>query len=158
MLTPAHRAAVLRLARALPLERCNWALTGSVGHALQGVPLACHDVDVQADRAGAYLVAEVFADEVTLPVRLRTSATIRSHFGRLVLRDTGVEVEVMGALQRRRSDRWLPPVDPADHRRLVVLGGTPVPVMGLAHEARAYEELGRSERARMLRAAARRTP
>ena len=30
-----------------------WALTGSLSHALQGVDLAIHDIDIQTDRDGA---------------------------------------------------------------------------------------------------------
>lgn len=61
----------------------NRAVTGSVGLALQGVPLEPHDVDVQTDEAGAYRIAALFADRVVRPVVFSTKGNIRSLFGAL---------------------------------------------------------------------------
>ncbi len=48
---------------------------------------------------------------------------------------------------------WGPPVDPADHRRIVRYAGFDVPVLDLSHEAEAYDLMGRHERAALLRRA-----
>ena len=151
-LPPRYGAAVGRLVDHLPLQEVNWALTGSVGHRLQGVEVDCHDIDVQTDEAGAYEVARRLAPWVVEPVALRASPRLESHFGRLHFQDLDVDVEVMGALRTHLPGGvWTPPTDPADHRLLVPLGPRRVPVLSLQYEAGAYERLGRHDRARLLR-------
>jgi hypothetical protein len=142
----------------LPLASCNWALTGSVSHRLQGVDVPCHDVDIQTDEAGAYEVARVFATTVVEPVHDRVSTLVRSHYGRLRFDDLGLDLEIMGALQRRAAGDWQPPIDPAVHRRLLVTDDGVIPVLDLAYEATAYAELDRPERARLLREVAASVP
>ncbi|WP_440008420.1 nucleotidyltransferase domain-containing protein [Halomicrococcus sp. SG-WS-1] len=127
----------------------EWAVTGSTGLALQGVPLSPDDVDVQTTGGGVYEIAERFAEQVVDPVSFSESAAIRSHFGALEL--DGVRVELMGGVQKRRADgTWEPPVDVTEHRVFVDAGGVRVPVLSLRYEAEAYERLGRSERAALL--------
>jgi len=53
-----------------------WALTGSLGHALQGVPVEVHDVDIQTDREGAYEIERRFSEFVVR--RVRFSSTDKS--------------------------------------------------------------------------------
>lgn len=143
-----HATVVCRLVDAL--EDLDWALTGSTGVALQGVPVDPDDVDVQTSADGAHAVADRLAGHVVDPVSRSEGDGIRSHFGRLSLE--GVEVEVMGDLQKRRPDgTWEAPVDVTEHRQFVPFRGRRVPVLSLAYEARAYERLGRTERAALLR-------
>ena len=139
------------LCERLPLEEVNWALTGSLGMTLSGMPLEqVHDVDVQTDATSWSVVEERFSSSVVEPVHLRTSERMRSYFGRLVV--DGVDVEGMGGIQKRLEDgQWEPPVDPAAHRRLVRYGALTVPVLSLEYEAAAYERLGRHERAQEIR-------
>jgi hypothetical protein len=144
--------AVVQLCRLFPLDRVSWALTGSAGHALQGVPVEVHDIDVQTDEPGAYAVASVLAVDTLEPVRIVESDVMKSHLGRFRLH--GVVVEVMGAVQTRTTgSEWLPPTNPADHRVLVPLGdeGVQVPVLSLRYEAEAYDRLGRAARVQLLR-------
>ena len=64
----------------------------------------------------------------------------------------GIEIELIGALQKRKPDgSWGTPTDPAEHRRVVRLEDLAVPVLTLEYEAVAYAELGRDERAGLLR-------
>ncbi len=146
-----HQAVIAELVARLPLAEVNWALTGSTAHALQGVPVEAHDVDIQTDERGAWQVAERFTDAVTtMPVRWSEAARIRSFFGRFVLH--GIEVEIMGAASTRDAGgQWLPPTDPAHHRLLVPMGELLVPVLDLGYEAAAYDRLGRPDRAALLR-------
>ena len=151
-LEPHQRAVLEQLCLLLPLGRVNWALTGSAAHALQGVPVEVHDLDVQTDEGGAYAVGATLADFVLEPVALVESGAMRSHFGRFL--SQGVIVEVMGAIQTRApGDDWLPAIDPADHRVMVDVGGHhfQVPVLSFSYEAEAYERMGRSTRSRLCR-------
>ncbi|MBC7224784.1 MAG: hypothetical protein H5T59_11020 [Anaerolineae bacterium] len=127
-----------------------WAVTGSLGMALQGVPVDVHDVDIQTDRAGAYAIASLFSGQVALPVQFRSSERVQSHFGALTIH--GVKVDVMGDLQKRLSDgTWEDPVRVEEHRQWVQVAGMRVPVLSLAYEYRAYLLLGRVEKAALLR-------
>lgn len=143
------RAVVETLVANLAGQPEPWALTGSTSFALQGVPVEPTDVDVQTTEDGAYAIADAFPDRVVEPVTFSETDAIRSHFG--VLDVDGIEVEVMGALQKRRPDgTWEPPVDVTEHRTFVTVDDTRVPVLSLSYEADAYERLGRTERAALL--------
>ncbi len=149
-LPEAHRQVLERLATRLNARQVPWAVTGSTSFALQGVPLTPNDIDVQTSEAGAYAVEEAFADAVVEPVSFSEAESIRSHFGALEIE--GVRVEVMGALQKRLDDgSWEAPIEIADHRTFVDLGEVPIPVLALSYEAEAYERMGRTERAELLR-------
>jgi hypothetical protein len=139
------------LATRLGERSVTWALTGSTSFALQGVPLTPADIDLQTTERGAYVVAELFSEQVVEPVSFAEAERIRSQFGVLAL--DGVRVEVMGAVQRRRPDgTWEPPVDIPEHRTAVEVRDVRIPVLSLRYEAAAYERLGRSERAALLSA------
>jgi hypothetical protein len=147
-----YQLAVERLVANLPVDEVNWALTGSVAHRLQGADIECHDVDVQTDAPGAYDVATRLHRWVIEPVELRSSAKMRSHLGRLRFDDLQVDVEVMGAVQRRaRHGSWTEPTNPSDHRVSAFTGSLEVPVLSLRHEAEAYDAIGRPDRAQLLR-------
>lgn len=130
-------------------EDFAWALTGSLSFALRGVPLEPDDVDVQTTEVGAYALERRLAERVVEPVSFEESESIRSHFGALEV--GGVRVEVMGDLQKRVDGRWERPVDVTAHRRWISVEDTEIPVLSLAYEAEAYDDLGRDERAALLR-------
>lgn len=149
-LPDAHLAALRSLVALLPLADVNWALTGSMGHLLQGAPVQPHDIDVQADEAGATKAAELLASYSIAPLHRWESERMRSLFGAFVV--DGVAVELMGAVQKRLADgSWGPPTDPAEHRRLVHVESLVVPVLSLEYEAAAYDAIGRHDRASLLR-------
>lgn len=149
-LPPGHLAALRAIVERLAREPLVWTVTGSTSFALQGVAVPVGDIDLQTDAAGAYAIAHRFAAEITRPVQFSGTERIRSHYGALIL--DGVQVELMGALQKRLPDgSWEAPVDIAPHRRWVEVAGLRVPVLDLAYEERAYRLLGRTERADLLR-------
>lgn len=126
-----------------------WAVTGSNGFALQGMPVTVHDIDLQTDEAGAYAIEQLFARFVTRPVSFSATSTIRSHFGALNI--DGIVVEIMGDIQKRAGDSaWEEPVNLSAHRRFIVVAGMRIPVLSLAYERDAYLKLGRQETAAML--------
>jgi hypothetical protein len=128
----------------------NWAVTGSLGHALQGVPVEPQDIDLQTDAAGAYAIMDCLSEYIHKPVRFLVSENIRSHLGSFRIK--GVRVEVMGAVEKRLADgKWTPPPDLDQVRQFVRFAGIHIPVLKLAYEAEAYEMLGRPERAMLIR-------
>ena len=128
-----------------------WVVTGSLGFALQGVPVTPHDIDLQTDAGGAYAIARLFSEYVVRPVAFSSTATIRSHFGALAI--AGIIVEIMGDIQKRSTDgSWEPPVDLERHRREVELDGMQISVLSLPYEREAYRTLGRVATVHLLEA------
>lgn len=130
-----------------------WGITGSLGMILQGMPLTAGDIDLQSDRDGALEIMERLAGcpgcAVLLPAAFREGERIRSTFGRLEL--AGMQVEVIGDISHRlESGVWSDPPDLPACLRVVTAGGMDLPVIDLAHEARAYRLMGRRERAEQI--------
>lgn len=123
-----------------------WALTGSTSFALQGMDVTAHDIDIQADKAGAYKLGGLLAAYCTEPVRFCGTEKIRSHFGRFQIGQA--EVEVIGDIQKRLPDgAWEGPPLLAPLTRFVDWEGMRLPVLSLAYEAKAYRLMGRTARA-----------
>lgn len=124
----------------------TWAITGSFGLALQGMPLAPRDIDLQSDQAGAYAIEKLLAEYVEQPVALREGEFTRSYIG--VMRVAGVQVKIMGDVSRRGTGgQWQAPPVLAGITRCVMLAGMDLPVLELAYEYQAYLAMGRTERA-----------
>ena len=127
----------------------NWVVTGSLGFALQNVPVIPHDIDLQADEAGAYKIERLFPEHVTRNVVFSSAENIRSHFGALTI--DGIKVEIMGDIAKRLEDgTWEEPVDLERYKQFVGVEGMQVPVLSLEYEYQAYLKLGRIEKAQML--------
>ena len=148
-LTNAQQSALYHVGALLTEAKVAWALTGSASLAIRGLDVVPHDLDIQTDAAGAYIIQRLLAPYMVWPVRYRISSTIRSHFGRAVV--AGVFVEIMGAIEKQRQDgTWTSPPDMAELVEWVDWAGRVWPVLPLAYEASAYRTLGRTETAERL--------
>jgi hypothetical protein len=130
----------------------NWAITGSLCFALQGVPMnEIHDIDLQSDAASAYEIERLFADNVIRKVELSSAHNIRSHFGALLI--DGVKVELMGDVEKRLNEAsdWEGPVDLKRVKHYVQVDEMRVPVLDLEYEYQAYLKMGRTAKAKVLR-------
>ncbi len=133
------------------LDGVVWVITGSVGLALQGMPLEPRDVDLQTDEAGAYEIQRRLATYTTRPATFVTRERTRSHWGAFSI--DGVEVEVMGDIQQRAPDGdWDPAPDLSQLARWVQVDGLRMRVLPLAYEADAYRRMGRVEKAALIQA------
>ena len=152
MIERAFVAVLSKVYHELQGNKVNWAVTGSLNFALQGLPITPHDIDIQTDEAGAYETERRFAFYIARKVVFSSTERIRSHFGALQI--DGITVELMGDLQKRLPDgSWEDPVDLDRQKRFVAFEGMDVPVLSLEYEAQAYRKLGRLERAQMLQEA-----
>lgn len=150
MLNPDYLKVLRKINERLNNTSVNWAVTGSVGFALQGVPVEPNDIDIQTDKRGAYEIERHFSEFVTKRVTFSSTERIRSHFGELMI--DRIKVEIMGDIQKRLEDgSWENPVDLEFHKRVVEVEGMQVPVLSLEYEYQAYLKLGRIEKAEMLR-------
>jgi hypothetical protein len=128
----------------------NWVVTGSLGFALQNVPVTPYDIDLQSDEAGAYKIERLFTEYVTRNVTFSSMEKIRSHFGALMIE--GIKVEIMGDISKQLEDgTWEEPVDLERYKQFVEIKGMQVPVLSLEYEYQAYLKLGRIEKAQILR-------
>lgn len=150
MLSLAHIKALHVLYARLTNTDIHWAITGSTGFALQGIPIEVHDIDLQTDEPGAYRVQDVLKEYVVRPIIFRETINIKSHYGLLDI--ACVLVEVMGGIQKRQPDgSWEAPVDPVNYRHFVTYEGIQLPVLSLEYEIEAYFKLGRLEEAKFLK-------
>ena len=128
----------------------DWAVTGSLGMVLQGMDLPVHDIDIQTDEDGAYEIERRMAEFVVKPVLFKGSDRMRSRLGKLAI--DGIQVEIMGAIQKRLPDgSWESPVQVAEHRRWAEIKDLKVPVLSLEYEAEAYQVMGREDRSAQIR-------
>ena len=144
-----HMSILKRLAARLGGSRIVWAVTGSLGFALHGLPVEVHDIDIQSDEGGVYEIASRMTAYMTEPVTLWESDMLRSHFGRL--RVDGIQVELMGGVQKRLPDgSWGLPTVVSENSEIVAVEGMQFPVMKLEYEAAAYRQMGRITKAEMI--------
>lgn len=129
----------------------NWVLTSSLAFALQGIPVEPHDIDLQTDRVGAYQIEQMLAEFSKKPVAFAATEQICSHYGALQIE--GIDVEIMGDVQKRLADgRWEAPPILNEHRQFIPVSDSHIPVLSLAYEADSYRQMGRFERAALLAA------
>ncbi|MFM8321822.1 MAG: nucleotidyltransferase domain-containing protein, partial [Chloroflexota bacterium] len=141
---PAWREALKRIARTLEQAGLAYTLVGSASLAMNGVPLAVRDLDIQVTREGAYRFQELFAGETVIdPVELKESPAVRSYLGHFEI--DGQLVEVIGQMERLDGSAWR--TAEAHTSRTVDLEGVPVQVAWLEEEALAYIHRRRPERA-----------
>ncbi len=149
MIHEQYLAVLRKIHERLKYSNIEWVITGSLGMALQGMDLEVHDIDIQTDEAGAYEIENKFPEYVITPVHYSPSERVSSHLGKLEI--DGVEVEIMGAIQKRVDQIWEEPVSVGNYRNWVKIEGMQIPVLSLEYEYRAYLKLGRIERAQLMK-------
>ena len=129
-----------------------WVLTGSAGLRLQGVDIPVHDLDLQTDVKTIYLLEKRLAKYMKTPVHVWESEHTFSHHGQAEI--NGVQVEFLGDMRHRSTDgTWEPPLAIESIFVWVEWRGLQIPVLPLTHEALAYEKMGRTQKAELIRAA-----
>jgi len=140
---PRWRPVLREIARRLAEAEMRYTVVGGTSLALHGLPLPVKDIDIETDPDGAYRFAALFAPQAVEPVALREGHSYRSHFGQFNF--DGVQVEVMGRLERREGDGWVP--TEMVNTEMVELAGVPVRTSWLEDEVLAYVRRGRLDRA-----------
>ena len=126
-----------------------WAVTGSLGFALQGVPVVPHDIDLQTDVPSAYKIEQLFVEYSVHTVQYTISEQIRSHFGSFLLNN--IKVEIIGDIQKKISaSTWENSINLSQYIKVINFSEFSVPVLDLNYEYHAYLLLGRTERAELL--------
>lgn len=147
-----HAQVLLLLLEKIPPGKFLWALTGSAGLRLQGVDTTVHDLDLQTDADSVYLLEQRLAEYIQVAVHVWVTEHTRSLHGQAEV--DGLQVELLGDVRHRSPDgTWERPPDLSTVCRSVTWRGQHVPVLALTHEARAYEKMGRLDKASIIRSA-----
>jgi hypothetical protein len=141
--SPAWQVVLRRVAVELEQAGVEYKVVGGTSAALHGVSLLVKDLDLEMSAEDAYRFQKFYQSYVIQPVRLSENERYRSHFGKFEIE--GVKLDVMGELQRREGEKWVPTWTRT--LDLVDLGGTPVRVSWLEEETLCYMRRGRLERA-----------
>jgi len=150
MINPIYLNVLRKIYNRLCNTDVNWVITGSLGFALQGIPIEPHDIDLQTDKAGSYEIERLFSEFVIRKVAFMSTNLIRSHFGVLMI--DGIKVEIMGDIQKwLDTGIWESAVDLKHHKRIIEVEDIKVPVLSLEYEYQAYMKLGRIDKAKMLK-------
>lgn len=149
-----HTQVLTFLINRMPPLQHLWALTGSAGLRLQGVDLPVHDLDLQTDAKTVFLLEKELAEYMRVPVHLWESEHTRSYHGQAEIH--GLQVELLGDIRHRLPDAgWGMPLDLESMLVWVRWRELEIPVLSLAHEAEAYEKMGRLHKAKLIRSAIR---
>jgi len=145
MLTLKHKNVLYRTIDIIQASEITWALTGSTSFSIQGMDVDVHDIDIQTDKKGAYKIGRALSRFVVRPVSFSSTQTIRSHFGCFAM--DGIDIEVMGDIQKQVDGHWedivrLPPLI-----KYVSFENVRIPVLDLRYEYEAYRKMGRFDKA-----------
>jgi hypothetical protein len=133
----------------IPPDQFTWALTGSAGLRLQGVDLPVHDLDIQTDQATVYEIEKRLAEFMHTPVHLWESPGMRSLDGKATVE--GVEIELLANIAHKMPDGSWSTFTDFSRRIWIDLGGPRVATFPLEDELIAYEAMGRTEKAALIR-------
>jgi len=148
-LPEAHTRVLAALLKCIPPAEFLWALTGSAGLRLQGVDVPVHDLDIQTDEKTVYLIEQRLAWSMQTAVQLWESPCMRSLDGKAEVE--GIKIDLLANIAHKTPDgTWR---TYTDFSRLVWadLNGLRVPTFPLEDELEAYEAMGRSEKADLIR-------
>jgi hypothetical protein len=122
----------------------EWVLVGSTSLALQGVDMDPEDIDILADKKGAYEIAELLREYEIQPVIFSRSELFASHFGKFNIQ--GVHVEIMGDLEILTDGSWINvTADRLQSKHICKIGEVEVPVSSLEKQFEFYKKSSRKK-------------
>jgi len=149
LIPPDYLAALRKLYNRLEETDIVWALTGSLGLAIKGIPLTPHDIDIQTDRAGVYEFARIFADDLVQEPFFWETQHTQSWVAKFEM--DGIQVEVMGDMRHRDEDGgWDDPPNLEAVRLYIQVAEMRVPTLSLDFEEEAYRSMGRYDKASLI--------
>jgi hypothetical protein len=148
-LSPAHtRALEVLLERVPPGELC-WVLTGSAGLRLHGVDIPVHDLDIQTDLQTISIIEQRLAGFMHTAVHLWESPGMRSWDGKAEIE--GIQVELLANIAHRMPDGTWSTFTNFSRTVWVEMQDLRIPTFPLEDELLAYEAMGRTEKAALIR-------
>ncbi len=149
MIPPEFLPVLRQIDTAMREEGITWALTGSTGLAIKGIPVTPHDIDIQTDREGVQAFARRFAHAMVEAPYWRESEHTRSWFASFLI--DGIQVEVMGDVQHKDEDGyWDDPANLAANTITIQVADMHIPTPTLDFEEEAYRSMGRHGKANLI--------
>ncbi len=117
-----------------------WAITGGANHYLRGMTNDINDIDIITTKKGGEVIAKILKDHTYQDYDLKSSSTIKSHFG--IFEYKGFQIEIMGDPVNlinndwEKNERW---VNKLEH---VMCNGYCFPLTKVEYEIYIYGELG----------------
>ena len=149
LLPPTHLTALRIIYQRLADTDVVWALTGSAGLAIKGIPLTPNDIDIQTTRAGVEEFARLFAAEMVQEPFFWETEYTQSWVARFEI--AGVEVEVLGDIRHRDEDGgWDDPPNLEAVRLFIQVAEMRIPTLSLDFEEEAYRSMGRNDKADLI--------
>lgn len=148
MVEPGFLEILKLLENRLSKVNISWALTGSTNFALQGLAYVPSDIDIQTDRKGAFEIESLFKDFIVKKVTFSTNRLIRSYFGELNI--NGIPVEIIGDMEKLVDGEWEKAPKINEIKQYIIVGDLHLPVLSLQYEAKAYQKLGRVDKAEAI--------
>ena len=145
-----HTAVLAFLLKEIPPAEHLWALTGSAGLRLQGVDIPVNDLDLQTDAITVFLLEKGLSPFIKLPVHLWETEHTISYHGQAQIQD--LQIELLGDIRHRLvDDTWSESLEIESALVWVEWQDLKVPVLSLEHEALAYERMGHTQKACLIR-------
>jgi hypothetical protein len=148
-LPEAHVHVLDVLLKRVPPSEFVWVLTGSASLRLQGVDVPVHDLDIQTDEKTVYLIEKILSEFMRTPVHLWESPGMRSLDGKAAIE--GVEIELLANITHRKPDGTWSSYTDLSRLIFVEAHGMRILVFPLEDELAAYEAMGRTEKAALIR-------
>jgi hypothetical protein len=148
-LDEAHTRALKVLLERVPPTELVWVLTGSAGLRLHGVDITVHDLDIQTDLQTISHLEQRLADCMQTAVHLWESPGMRSWDGKAEIE--GIQIELLANITHKLPDgRWSTFTD-FSQTVWVEMQGLRIPTFPLENELLAYEAMGRTDKAALIR-------
>jgi ABC-2 type transport system ATP-binding protein len=133
----------------IPPGEYGWILTGSCSLRLQGVNVTVNDLDIECNATTIHQIEKELNEFIKTPVHPWENDNIRSLDGKAEIE--GIQVEIIAEKEGRNPDGSWARLGNFENKIYLHWHDRQVPVFPLQNEAEAYEAMGRSEKARLIR-------
>ena len=136
MLSSKIKCALRIIFESLPVNEINWAIAGRASLALQGVNIDASEVNILANRNGAYEIERRLREYAMKHVQFTEDNKSCSHFGMLLI--NSVPSEIIGEFRLKLDDgSWDAPLKVLENRHFIEYEGMRIPVTTLDYELKA---------------------
>ena len=128
-------------------KNIRWAIIGSTNMVLQGIDVSPNDLDITTNPADLKIFEQEFKEYIIEPISKKPPLKNRlSEFYEMNLRIKGIKVQIIGGYD---NDIYFSKVK--DSRILFVkLDDVSIPCLSLEAEAKAYSEINRKDKTKLI--------
>lgn len=149
MIPAKHKKAAIIIANILNGAGIPWAFVGSFNLAIQGVDIKVGDIDITFHTPDSTKINALFKQYSVDPISYKISEKFKSHYG--VFRINKVKVEFMAEVDAWVNGRWEKGNTNFPTVATITFEKTRMHVLPLEAEYKAYQRLGRNEKAALIK-------